>query len=348
MNEHTIANITASAMGTNRKRATPSRKNIGTNTMQMHSSDTNAGVDDLRGAVQDRGLDVLALLEMPVDVLDRHGRVVDEDADREREAAERHDVERLAERATSSAIAPSTDSGIEIAMITRRAPAAEEQQDHDAGQRRRDDAFERDALDRRAHEQRLVVDRRDLEIVRQRRLDLGELLLDAGDDVERRGRAVLQDRHQHRARAVDVDDVGLRRVAVAHVRDVADIDRRAVDDLDRQVAEIVDRARRVVELHRVFELADLLRADRRDQVLRGERVARRPAPRARAPASAFGSMSICTWRDLPPNGYGIAAPGTVTSRVRTDVEAEIGERSARTALCRTARAAGSAPSMRCS
>ena len=27
-------------------------------------------------------------------------------------------------------------------------------------------------------------------------------------------------------------------------------------------------------------------------------------------------MSICTWRDLPPNGYGIAAPGTVTRRVR--------------------------------
>ncbi len=44
MNEQPIANITASAIGTNRKRATPVRKNIGTNTMQMHSSDTNAGV----------------------------------------------------------------------------------------------------------------------------------------------------------------------------------------------------------------------------------------------------------------------------------------------------------------
>src|ERR1700757_838785 len=43
-NEQIIANMTASAMGTNRKRATPSRKNIGTNTMQMQSSDTKAGV----------------------------------------------------------------------------------------------------------------------------------------------------------------------------------------------------------------------------------------------------------------------------------------------------------------
>ncbi len=44
MNDQIIANITASAIGTNRKRATPSRKNIGTNTIQIQSSDTNAGV----------------------------------------------------------------------------------------------------------------------------------------------------------------------------------------------------------------------------------------------------------------------------------------------------------------
>ena len=44
MNDQIIANITASAIGTNRKRATPCRKNIGTNTMQMHSSETKAGV----------------------------------------------------------------------------------------------------------------------------------------------------------------------------------------------------------------------------------------------------------------------------------------------------------------
>ena len=38
-----IAITTASASGTNRKRATPERKNIGTKTMQMHSVETNAG-----------------------------------------------------------------------------------------------------------------------------------------------------------------------------------------------------------------------------------------------------------------------------------------------------------------
>ena len=41
--EASMAKITASASGTNRNRATPVRKNIGTNTMQMHSVETNAG-----------------------------------------------------------------------------------------------------------------------------------------------------------------------------------------------------------------------------------------------------------------------------------------------------------------
>ena len=44
MNDETIAEITASAIGTNRNPATPARKNIGTNTIQIQSSETNAGV----------------------------------------------------------------------------------------------------------------------------------------------------------------------------------------------------------------------------------------------------------------------------------------------------------------
>ncbi len=43
MNDQIIAKITASAIGTNRKRGMPCRKNIGTNTMQMQSNDTKAG-----------------------------------------------------------------------------------------------------------------------------------------------------------------------------------------------------------------------------------------------------------------------------------------------------------------
>ena len=98
------------------------------------------------------------------------------------------------------------------------------------------------------------------------------LLLDAGDDIERRDRAGLQHHHQHRAVAVDMHDVGLRRVAVADGGDVAHIDHGAVDGLDREIAELLDLDRRIVELDGVFETADLFRADRGDQVLRRQRV----------------------------------------------------------------------------
>ena len=85
MNDHTIADITASASGTNRKRGTPVKKNIGTKTMQMHSSETNAGVTICSAPSRMACLDLLALLEVPVDVLDRDRGLVDQNADRERE-----------------------------------------------------------------------------------------------------------------------------------------------------------------------------------------------------------------------------------------------------------------------
>ena len=97
-NEQIMANITASAIGTNRKRGTPSRKNIGTNTMQMQSSETKAGVTICRAPSMIAVFHLLAMLEMVVDVLDRHRRVIDEDADGERQSAERHDVECFANR----------------------------------------------------------------------------------------------------------------------------------------------------------------------------------------------------------------------------------------------------------
>ena len=101
-----------------------------------------------------------------------------------------------------------------------------------------------------------------LQVVGQRVLDLDQLVLDAGDDGERRCRAVLEHLQQHGAVAVDVHDVGLRRIAVAHLGHVAHVDHRAVDRLDRQIGEVFELGGRVVELDRILECADLLGADR--------------------------------------------------------------------------------------
>ena len=223
---------------------------------------------DLVGAVHDRSFDRLALLQMVVDVFDGDRCVVDENADRERQPAKRHDVEGLADRRQHDDRAQDRERNRD-GDDDRRAPTAQKQQDHHAGQERGDDAFEGDALDCTTNEYRLVADEADLERVGELVLDVDHLLLDAGDDIERGNRAGLQHHHQHRAVAVDVNDVGLRRVAVAHGGDVADIDHRAVDGLDRQAAEVFHLQWGVVELDDVFELTDLLRSGRRDQVLRG-------------------------------------------------------------------------------
>ena len=53
---------------------------------------------DLAGADEDRLVQLGAQVQVALDVLDRHDRLVDQDADRQREAAQRHQVERLAER----------------------------------------------------------------------------------------------------------------------------------------------------------------------------------------------------------------------------------------------------------
>ena len=140
MNDQIIANITASAIGTNRKRATPCRKNIGTNTMQMQSRETKAGVTIWLAPSRIDGSNVLALLQMIVDVLDRDGGVVDQDADRERQAAQRHDVEGFADRRQHHDRAEHGERN-RGRDDDRRAPAAQKQQDHHAGQERRDDAF---------------------------------------------------------------------------------------------------------------------------------------------------------------------------------------------------------------
>jgi hypothetical protein len=66
--------------------------------MQMQSSETRRRHHDLLRAIENGGLDLFALLDMPVDIFDGHGRVVDQDANGERQTAERHDIDRLAQQ----------------------------------------------------------------------------------------------------------------------------------------------------------------------------------------------------------------------------------------------------------
>ena len=120
------------------------------------------------------------------------------------------------------------DSGIETAMMTVLRQLPRKSRIISAVRQAAMMRLAQHAVDRGAHEHRLIGQRRDLELRRQARRDhagssLRTLRMMSSVDALPVFRTVSSDG----ALAVDAHDVGLRRVAVAHVRDVADVDRRA-------------------------------------------------------------------------------------------------------------------------
>ena len=118
------------------------------------------------------------------------------------------------------------DSGMETTMTSVERHEPRKSRIIRPGQRGGDQRLAEHAVQRRAHEHRLVEQRRDLQIRRQRRLDARQRVAHALHDVERRRVRRLLDRQQRRAPAVDVHHRGLDGEAVVHLRDVAQVDRR--------------------------------------------------------------------------------------------------------------------------
>ena len=116
------------------------------------------------------GLDLLAQFEMVVDVLDGDGAVVDQNADGERQPAERHDVDGLAEPGQQRQREQNRERNLDE-DDDGRAPAAEEQQDHHADQRGGERGFADDAEHGRLDEDRLIADGVQVEARRQAFLD---------------------------------------------------------------------------------------------------------------------------------------------------------------------------------
>ena len=225
---------------------------------------------DLVRALGDGGQNILAMLHVAVDVLDRDGRIVDQDADGESKAAERHDIDGLAKQGKRGQRAQNrkryrnrNDEG--------RSPAAEKDENHEPCERGRDQSLPHDGADGRSDEVGLISNELEVDAGRKRGLDCGEASLDARNDVERGRRADLENGHQNALAPVELDDIGLRRRTIVDVGDVAHEHDRAVDHLDRQIVEVSDRFGGIVQIDGEFVGADFLSADRIDLVLHGER-----------------------------------------------------------------------------
>ena len=142
------------------------------------------GCGDLLRAIEDGANERFALGHVAMRVFDFDGGVVDEDADGERQAAEGHDVDRLSERGEDRERGRDRerDGG---ADDQGAAPAAEEEQDHEAGKQGRDGGLADDLTDRLADEDGLIEERGDAEVGGKTCLDAREGGLDLRDDVER-------------------------------------------------------------------------------------------------------------------------------------------------------------------
>src|SRR4029077_10107599 len=193
------------------------------------------------------------------------------DTDRQGEAAERHGVERVAEEVEHDQRGQDRQRNGDHDH-DGRTPGAEEQQDHQRGERGGDGALANHARHRRFDEYRLIEQLTDLEPGRRR----GASNLQHGphsvDDIEGRSVAVLDDAEQDGTLAILADDVLLHRRTVANLADVLDEDSRAVGELDGNIVELVDRARRGIGAHGVLRVGDLHLARRQRQVLRIDRI----------------------------------------------------------------------------
>src|ERR1700674_2533767 len=238
-----------------------------------NEDDTNAecgnksGHGNLLRAVEDSLDGFLAHRQVAVDVFDFDRGVVDEDAASEREAAQGHDINGLAERAE-------TEDADENRQRDRDGndqgafPVSEEEQNHDGGEASSDKRFADDTLDGSADIERLIEKGGDVQTFGNRGFVVIEHLLDLVDDVDGGSSTRLVDAHEHAALTIGQHDIGLRGKAVAHVGDILHVNRRAIDGFDREIVEFLHGLRAAIHHHAVLKGAELRSARRENQVLR--------------------------------------------------------------------------------
>ena len=91
-----MAKPTASVSGMNSDRTGSFMRNVGMNTDRMQSMARSRAVAVAASLRRTARANESRVLHLGVGVLDRHDRHVDEDADGQRQAAQRHDVDRIA------------------------------------------------------------------------------------------------------------------------------------------------------------------------------------------------------------------------------------------------------------
>src|SRR5216684_2496731 len=206
-----------------------------------------------------------------MDVFNGDRSIIHQNANCQRQAPKSHEVDGFSQQAQGS---DGRQNGKRNGNGDdhRAAPASEKKKNHDSGEARGDERLSHHAGNGPCHKNGLISDGADLKVGWECRLYKRQKLFDAGDDVERRGRADLLDGHQRGPSAVDADNIGWRRKPVAHEGDVTDIYRRSANRFDRKVVQSLDCGRASVHVHVVFKVPDLRRTGRKNEILRADGV----------------------------------------------------------------------------
>ena len=176
---------------------------------------------------------------MSMDVFNRDRGHVHQNADGEREATERHEVDGLAGDPKRQNCAHQCQRDVQHDN-QRAAPVAQKQKNHQAGQQRAERAFHRQSGNRAGHVRRLIKFIAHLHVCGHDALKLGQILFDEVDDRERGGIGAFGDRDVHRAASVHQrkagDDVG----SVLHSGEVAEKYRWKNSGTNRHALEVLD------------------------------------------------------------------------------------------------------------
>ena len=201
-----------------------------------------------------------------MNIFNRHGGVIHENADGQREAAEGHEVDGFAEGAQGGDGTEHRERNGK-GNDERAAPGTEEQQNHQGGEGGGNDALAQDTADGGAHKHGLIGKFLDVEVGRDGVHHARQGFFDTGHDVERGGGAGFHDGEQGAAHAVLAHGILLGRIAIVHLGDIVEIDGRAIDHLDGQVVHFVNEAGIGIHHHAVFGAAHFGGAAGEDEVL---------------------------------------------------------------------------------
>ena len=123
-----------------------------------------------------------------------------------------------------------------------------------------------------AHEYRLIEIHLQFHALGRRGLDVRQHGFHRVDDRERGSAAVLEDRQEAGALAIDANDIGLLRKTVADLGDVPEQHRNPLPNSDRKGLKLVDQPRAGIELNVVFLRSEARDARRHDHVRDAHRV----------------------------------------------------------------------------